>query len=431
MSIVATGTLIIVLDSCNGGSSKPITKGTPAPRFPNGLPETSPGSISPAGLGVNIHFTEPRQGELQMIANGGLGFVRLDFTWSDIERQPGKYDFSVQEKLIDTLGEQDIRVLAILDYNNRLYDKSGGPLQTGPYTDEMRQAFARFAGAAAARFKGRGVIWEVWNEPNNPEFWKPEPNVDEYMKLATVTIAAIRQVDAEVGIFAPGITTFPLNLDVWNFLKRSFELGLLEHIDGVSIHPYRDKPPETVDIDYQRLRSLIEQYMPASKKSIPIISSEWGYPIETVVSEDLQAALLVRQFLFNSTHDIPLSIWYDWQDGKNSQNPLYNFGLVTWDDQPKPAYLAVKTLTSELRDFRFVKRLSLSSGDDFALLFASGQIQKLVLWTTGNPHSVNLPVDTPTTKVVSMIGETKEITAMDGIVVMDLTGDPQYLLTMT
>ena len=59
-----------------------------------------------------------------MIANGGLGFVRLDFTWSEIERQQGTYDFSVQVKLIKALGEHGIRVLAILDYSNRLYDKS-------------------------------------------------------------------------------------------------------------------------------------------------------------------------------------------------------------------------------------------------------------------------------------------------------------------
>ena len=56
------------------------------------------------------------------------------------------------------------------------------------------------------------------------------------------------------------------------------------------------------------------RYMPKSKKSIPIISSEWGYPIQTAVSQELQAALLVRQFLINSMKEIPLSIWYDWQD---------------------------------------------------------------------------------------------------------------------
>jgi polysaccharide biosynthesis protein PslG len=430
MSITATGTLIILLDSCDGGSSKPISKSTPSPKFSSSLPEISPGSITPAGLGVNIHFTEPRQGDIQMIANGGLGFVRLDFTWSEIERQQGKYDFSVQEKLIEALGEHGIRVLAILDYSNRLYDKSSEPLQTGPHTDEMRQAFARFAGAAASTFKGRGVIWEIWNEPNNPDFWKPKPNADEYVKLAKDTIKAMRQADADVGIIAPGITTFPLKLDVWNFLERCFELGLLEQIDGVSIHPYRAKPPETVDVDYQRLRTLMAQYMPKSKKSIPIISSEWGYPIETAVSLELQAALLVRQFLINSMKEIPLSIWYDWQDGKNTQNPLYNFGLVTWDDQPKPAYLGVKTLTSQLKGFRFIKRLPLSSGGDFALLFASGQMQKLVLWTVDNPHSVRLPVDAPATEVVSMIGETKSLNATDGVLVIDLTSNPQYLLTV-
>jgi polysaccharide biosynthesis protein PslG len=430
--ITVAGTFIILLDSCGGESTKPISKSTPSPQSSSRLLQILPESITTRGLGVNIHFVEPRQGELETIVTGGFGVVRIDFPWSDIERNKRDgYNFLIQEKLIKALETHGIRALAILAYGNSLYDNSTAPFHAGPHTDEVRQAFARFASEAAAKFKGHGVIWEIWNEPNNPDFWQPKPNADEYMKLAKVTIEAMRQVDKDAIIIAPAITTYPQKLDFWNFIERCFVLGLLEQVDAVSIHPYRyDKQPETVIDDYQRLHALIANYKPESKKSIPIISSEWGYPITTSVSKDFQAALLLRQFIINNINGIPLSVWYDWHDdGQDPQNIQNTFGVLTWDYQPKPAYFVVQTLMKELIGYRFNKRLSLPSKGDYAVLFTNGNSKKLVAWTVDNPHPVRLPVDVSSVMVVSMIGETRTLTPTNGALVIDLTGNPQYLLT--
>src|SRR6266516_5272292 len=430
LSIAAAGTLVILLDNCGVESTKPISKSTPSPQSSSKLPQILPGSITPAGLGVNIHFTEPRQGEAEMITKAGFGFVRIDFPWSDIERQKGVYNFSIQENLVKALAEQGILALAVLAYGNPLYDNSSAPFHIGPNTKEVQQAFARFAAEAAAKFKGHRVIWEIWNEPNNPDFWQPKPNADNYMELAKVTIAAIRRVDTDVSIIAPAITTYPQNLDFWNFLERCFAHQLLEPIHAVSINPYRhNKLPETVVDDYQRLHTLIASYPTKSKKSIPIISSEWGYPVTTMISKDFQAALLVRQFLINSMSGIPLSTWYDWRDdGQDPQDIQNTFGILDWNYQRKPAYFGVQTLTKELNGYHFIKRQSLPSKGDFAVLFANDKRQKLVMWTVDKPHSIRLPVDTPSVMVVSMTGEKRSVTPTHGALEIELTGSPQYLI---
>src|SRR5260370_13378177 len=100
LSITVAGALITFLDSCGGESTKPINKSTPSPQSSSRLSQFFPGSITPTGLGVNIHFTVPRQGEAKMITDAGFGFVRMDFSWSDIERQKGVYDFSIQKNLV-------------------------------------------------------------------------------------------------------------------------------------------------------------------------------------------------------------------------------------------------------------------------------------------------------------------------------------------
>src|SRR4051812_6834142 len=132
----------------------------------------------PDGLGVNIHFTDPRPGEMKMLAAGGVTWVRMDFAWAGAEREKGKYDFAAYDRLLAALDEYKIRAVFILDYGNELYDKQS------PHTDEARAAMAKWAVAAVTHFKGRGVIWEMWNEPNIDIFWKPKPNADEYAKLA-------------------------------------------------------------------------------------------------------------------------------------------------------------------------------------------------------------------------------------------------------
>ncbi|MCR4412831.1 MAG: beta-galactosidase, partial [Thermoguttaceae bacterium] len=114
-----------------------------------------PDLVVPEGLGVNIHFTDPRPGEMEMLAKAGFRWVRMDFVWQATERKKGEYDFSAYDRLLKSLDEHKIRALFILDYGNPLYDKG-----LAPASDEGRQAFARWAAAAARRFRNRGILWE-------------------------------------------------------------------------------------------------------------------------------------------------------------------------------------------------------------------------------------------------------------------------------
>jgi polysaccharide biosynthesis protein PslG len=375
-----------------------------------------PTAAVPMGLGVNIHFVEPSPRDIAMIAAAGFGFVRMDFSWSGIERQKGRYDFSGYDHLVDALARHGIRPVFILDYGNPLYDKG-----LSPHTDAGRQAFARFAAAGTAHFRGRGVVWELWNEPNI-SFWKPHPNVDDYMALAKVALPAARGADPHATIVAPATSTVDLT-----FLERCFAQGLLEFVDGVSVHPYRRDPPETAIRDYGSLRALIARCAPKGKESLPILSGEWGYSAAWI-SREQQGQYLARQFLTNLLNGVPLSIWYDWHDdGQNPKDSEQNFGTVTWDYQPKPAYLAAQTLIRELRGFRFTRRLPLSSDSDYAALFTNGTTQKLAVWTTGSAHRVALPLDAQAATAVGMLGERRPVTAEKGKLVVELSGSPQYL----
>lgn len=386
-------------------------------------PAGIPARTIPLQFGVNIHFVEPRENEIEMIAAAGFRFIRMDFAWSRVERTKGKYDFSGYDRLVSSLARRKIRALFILDYGNRLYDKG-----LAPHTEEGRAAFSRFAAAAAKHFAGKGVLWEIWNEPNLDKFWRPKANVQDYGALAVEVCKAMRQADPKCTIVAPATSGIPLK-----FIETVFQAGLLEWLDGVTVHPYRGKAPETATPDYERLRELIEKYAPPGKKGLPILSGEWGYSLlhhgGIPFSAETQASYLARQFLANLMNDVRLSIWYDWHDdGPDPKETEHNFGIVTYTYELKPSYLAAKACLHTLSGLKFARRIPLESPDDYALLFSNGNKQVIATWTTGRAHSLSLPAEPQQVEIVSMTGETRQAKTERGQLHVTVDQNPQYIV---
>ena len=392
-----------------------------------GYAAAPPSPVVPEGLGVNIHFTDPKPGEMKMLAEGGFKIVRMDFGWGGTEREKGKYDFAAYDRLMAALQEYGIKALFILDYSNRNYD--GG---VSPCTDDGRKAFARWSAAAAQHFKGRGILWEMYNEPNI-QFWKPKPKVEDYVLLALEVGKALREAAPGEAYIGPATSQVD-----FAFLEACFKAGLLEYWSAVSVHPYRQTPPETAAADYARLRRLIDQYAPKGKY-IPIYSGEWGYSCAWKAFDDeRQGKYLPRQWLINLANDVPVSIWYDWHDdGKDPKEAEHHFGTVAnpyfsgrdpvYD--AKPSYKAGRTLAAELNGFRFNKRLAAGGAEDYVLLFAKGDEVRLAVWTTAKEsRAVTIPARLGGFKVTGHTGEALAPLAADASgLKVTLTDAPQYL----
>ncbi len=399
-----------------------------------------PELIVPAGVGVNIHFVTGHEKDLDLIAAAGFKFIRMDFGWTSTEPRKGQYDWSGYDRLAANLDQRGIRPIFILDYSHHLYEESVtniNPLTHQPHKTlaspqhpESIAAYARWAAAAAKHYHGRHILWEIWNEPNI-QFWSPKPDAGQYSALALATCKAIREADPEATIIGLASSGFP-----WEFLETFFKSGALEYLDAVSVHPYRSPrtPPETAGADYQKLRQLIDRYAPATQQGkLPILSGEWGYSTHRKgVSLENQAAFAARQQLANLLYGIPVSIWYDWKnDGDDPGENEHNFGTVLPDLQPKPAYLAIRTLTHELSGYRVVRRLALANEKDYVLLFANGAgQQKLAAWTLAEPHEVSLEIHQNGEATLSGVkgdgsGCTPKLSG--GRLVLELVGAPQYI----
>jgi hypothetical protein len=404
----------------------------------------------PDCIGACIHFLNPKPGEMEMLAASGVRWVRVDFDWEGVEKVRAQYDFSTYDNLVTTLESYKISPYFILDYSNKLYDQG-----LSPYTEEGRRAFAQWASASVQHFQGRGIIWEMYNEPNF-HFWRPKPNVHDYIMLALEVGEAIRTVAPHEVYVGPAT-----DLIDFNFLEACFNAGLLNYWSAVSVHPYRQRDPESVAEEFRLLRNLIAAYT-GKEKQVPIIAGEWGYSSTwnwKGMDEARQAKLLAREFLSNLANGVPLTIWYDWHDDTaDSQDPESQFGLVRFPYlgaesresrvenrkrahdsrlptgtpyvyQPKPAYLALRTLASVLYGYRFSKRLSVGSADDYVLLFVKGKDTRLAAWTTSSAErKVIIPVKGGRFSITDHQGRRlKPARAHAGKLAIMLTDAPQYL----
>jgi polysaccharide biosynthesis protein PslG len=398
-----------------------------------------PERILPQGVGVNIHFTRGHEKDLDLMAEAGFRVVRMDFGWAGIERRKSQYDWSAYDELTAGLEKRGMRPYYILDYSNPLYEEtvvSRDPVSgrerrdvASPQHPESVAAFARWAAASVKHFRGHRIIWEIWNEPNI-SFWKPKPDVQQYITLALAAAQAVRKADPEATLVAPATSEIPVP-----FLEAFFKAGGLDHLDAVSIHPYRNyrRSPETAAEDYHKLRELIARYAPPGRQDLPILSGEWGYASHSRgVSLDTQAAYLVRQQLSNLLEGVPVSIWYDWvNDGPDPKEREHNFGTVTRDLDPKPAYRALRVMTRELDGYRIDRRLKTQSDRDYVLLLKrDNHPAKLAFWTLEDPHEIRVPIPDPAPGTLSGMtghGQAFTVKVQGDKVELDLESWPAYL----
>ena len=396
---------------------------TQAEATPASISNTLPERVIPEPFGVNIHFTRPLPGELSLLAATGVRWVRMDMFWNTVEQEPGRYTFGEYDALVAMMAQRGIRIIFILDYGNPHYDHG-----FAPHSPEARVAFARFAAAAARRYQGQGVIWEIWNEPNLNHFWAPEANVERYGTLLLQTTAAIRQADPTALIVGPATSGFD-----WPFWTALGDRGAFAGLDAVTVHPYGLEIPERAGPYYVQLATLLHGYSPARK--IPVLSGEWGYSsVRGGISTEQQAQNLTRQWLVNLLYDVNLSIWYDWRnDGVDPAEIEQNFGTVYHDLSPKPAYRAVQTLLTALDGYRFMRRIPLknqgvTSPDDYLLLFAREEVTAMALWTISETHTISLPLAVDGVALVTMVGERSTLPGGDGGLVVEIDPAPRYLL---
>jgi polysaccharide biosynthesis protein PslG len=305
------------------------------------------GHLAPR-FGVNIHGIDDER-MLDLGHAAGFSFVRADLLWRAVERN-GQYRFVVADRLAAALEARGMGALWILDYG---HPQHGGdvPRRLGDVA-----AFALYAEAVAAHFRGRNMRYEIWNEPNIDRFWPPHPNAIEYATLARSAVEAIHRADPDARVAIGGLARIDLP-----FLEQILAAGAIG--DAVSVHPYRTSAPESVAAELPLLQQLVNAKLGAN---VEIWDTEWGYASYDYFSQALgtdghsaagrkrQAVLGCREALTVWALGLPVAVWYDLRDdGDDPRNGEKNYGLIERQYGDKPAMIALRRLMHLAPDHTF------------------------------------------------------------------------------
>lgn len=270
------------------------------------------------------------------LQSAGVQWARSELIWWGLcEQTTGVLKFNVGnwscDNWLNQLKTRGIKPYCILCYGNPLY---GGT----PNTPEGRAAFSNFCSQIVTKYKDQADVWEIWNEPNSADYWGAPPSASDYAALVAAAAPAIRAADPDC-IIVGGVTA---GIDQ-TFLTSCFNAGMLQHVNAVSVHPYRIDRPESINSEISALRTKMNTY--ANGSNVKIWSGEWGYNAGwSEIDETDQARMLSRMMVNNLSQGIELSIWFS----VHSWAVTEDWGLTDLSLQPRAAHKAMGVINQRL-----------------------------------------------------------------------------------
>lgn len=318
-----------------------------------------------AGIALGDQLAGLSNARLNQVLNEvnslGITWVRIDFDWGNVQpKSSATYDWTVYDPIVSAIVAHHLNVLGVIAYTPpwaRSPNCDGG--EDCPPQDPAQ--FATYAASIAARYQSDGLhYWEIWNEPNDFDFWATKADCGAYTSLLKATYPAVKKVDAHAIIITAGLSpqsTDNVNISPTDFLNCIYSDGGKNYFDAVGDHPYTfpQFPSNNGNNDWANmsqtspsLRSIMIANGDSAKK---IWITEFGAPTNGpdanwYVSENQQAQMLVQAVQLYQTYDwAGPFFWYTLEDGSTATDTNENFfGLIRADGSPKPAFSAFLNL---------------------------------------------------------------------------------------
>jgi len=289
----------------------------------------------------------------------GVQYLRCAFSWNGIEKTPGHYDWQFWDNLVALARQNHIQLIPYVAYTPEWAARDRNDFWKQPPRDPM--LYADFMYTIASRYRGRIQSWEIWNEPDNKDYWMG--TADEFATLAVAAAKRIREADPTAVLVLGGMAKGP-----GEFFRSLIEKHQLDrYVDVVAMHAYPeswlDAPAEFIFDDWvPEMSNMIT----ADGSGDDLWLNEMGYPdyrfranqasiYGTSVfyryehTRRYQAAMLFKmETMALASGRVSLAGWYRIDDFPSTEKRLgpdfvnYHLGVLDWRGRPKPALFALR-----------------------------------------------------------------------------------------
>ena len=297
----------------------------------------------------NYKYPGPEELEkvIRLMQEAGVGWVRMDFLWEDIEPEKGNFKFEKYDRIVNLLIQNDLQVLGILDYGVDWAVASKG-WNCPPRENAV---FVEYAVKVIGRYKDRIKYWEVWNEPDSEVYWPAQDGLKSYCRLLKAVYPAAKKTDPDCKILNGGLAKGLASInDLYNN-------GAKDYFDILNLHffesPLHEGGIKAVIAYPQAARKIMAANKDADKK---IWITETGCPgVKPRVKTgnwwigdnpgEREQALWLKKVYDGLLEDknVEKVFWAFFRDCSGHwKNGVDYFGLVRWDYSRKSAFEAYK-----------------------------------------------------------------------------------------
>lgn len=244
------------------------------------------------GLATHVFWQTLTQtrADLDRMKAAGMRYVRFDVSWRNMEPARGTYRYLTKlDAVISAIRSRGMRLtMTVID--SPAWANGGRDARTPP--DNMGD-YARFVGVLARRYAARsGMVYEIWNEPNDIHFWSTGPSAARYTAMLKAAYRAIKAADPDATVLGGSILANDLG-----FLRAIYANGGGPYFNGLSIHAYcgNRAPGDTSSAWFSFKRSVpqFKAVMAARGRVKPIWITEFGW--STAGVSDATRATYYRQ----------------------------------------------------------------------------------------------------------------------------------------
>jgi len=315
-------------------------------------------SDSPYGVLDFLHWDHPWNGHhynkekmeeaVQLMKRAGVGFVRMDFLWEDIEPRKNHLDYSKYDGIVDLLAQNDIKILGVLGYNVSWNSRAWNAAPDIPL-------FVKYARRVVRRYKDRVKYWEIWNEPDVDIYWVPQDDMKTYGALLRAVYPALKSEDPTCLVVMGANSRYvPLGL------RRLYMRAGKENFDIVNLHPFVDPlSPGAMELLRSAYRGTYKVMQSKADGDKPIWITEIGCPGVDEVADnwwlgknpsEAEQAQWVKKVYGEPLKwkGVKKIFWAFFRDTPNHfGNGTDYFGLVRRDFSLKPAYMAYQAVATK------------------------------------------------------------------------------------
>ncbi len=296
-------------------------------------------------------------------------WVRSFVNWNALEPvAAGSYSPSAIAELDDLVARAHAakKRLALTVLGTPQWESGSSDARTAPRDPA---SYAAFIGRLAARYKGRVQSWEIWNEPDEAEFWHgTTPSPANYAPLLKASYSAIKSADPATQVVAG-----PLTGNNYDFLEGLYDQGARGSFDAVGVHTDTAcglNPPSVfyseggrigrfTFLGFREVHAVMVAHGDGGK---PITMSEMGWSATTTrcdrgrwaglkdagVSESDQADFLTQAYHCLAGYPyMQAGIWFSMRDYGSAESELNRYGLLRWNGTRRASWAAMRSVATE------------------------------------------------------------------------------------